>query len=155
FVFVPYVSPTVDSNTVRNCAVGLGAYGGAVAGQGATFSNNTVDGGGAKTSDPNGTYGAYVTTDQQGFGSGDVTATLTHNSFQHFGTGLFVTEASGSTATVTASGNTFHDNKTGANGDAGTTVNAANNWWGCKQGPNGGGGCDTATGTVQFTPWLT
>jgi hypothetical protein len=40
-------------------------------------------------------------------------------------------------------------------GLAGTIVNAANNWWGCKKGPNMGGGCDTAIGTVQSTPWLT
>jgi hypothetical protein len=160
FVFAPYVSATVDSNTVEGCYVGLAAFGGF--GGSATFSNNVVKGDGAKTTDPNGTYGAYLTTDLLGFGFGDLTATLTGNSFEHFGTGMFVTQTtptapgpSGGQATVMASNNSFHNNGTGANGLAGTIVNAANNWWGCKQGPNMGGGCDTAIGTVQFTPWLT
>ena len=46
-------------------------------------------------------------------------------------------------------------NGTGANGGAGTSVNLKNNWWGCKQGPNNGPKCNTATGTVDYTPWLT
>lgn len=155
WVFAPSVSPTVDSNTVNGCYVGLAAFGSQVSGQGPTFSNNDVKGSGAKTSDPAGTYGAYLTTDLLGFGFGDLTATLTGNSLEHFGTGMFVTQASGGVASVTAHGNSFHDNGTGANGDTGTSVNAENNWWGCKQGPNMGGGCDTAIGTVDFTPWLT
>jgi hypothetical protein len=155
FVFAPYLSATVDSNTVKGCYVGLAAFGSIVSGQGPTFSNNDVKGSGAKTTDPTGTYGAYLTTDLLGFGFGDLTATLTGNSFEHFGTGMFVTQASGGLAVVTAHGNSFHDDGTGANGDTGTSVNAENNWWGCKQGPNMGGGCDTAIGTVDFTPWLT
>jgi Right handed beta helix region len=162
FVFAPYRSATVDSNTVMGCYVGLAAFGSQVSGQGPTFSNNDVKGSGAKTTDPTGTYGAYLTTDLLGFGFGDLNATLTGNLLEHFGTGMFVTQTSptpgqpvGGQATVTASNNSFHDNKTGANGDTGTAVDAENNWWGCKQGPNTGGGCDTAIGTVDFTPWLT
>jgi hypothetical protein len=155
WVFAPYLSATVDSNTVKGCYVGLAAFGSGVSGQGPTFSNNDVNGFGAKTTDPTGTYGAYLTTDLLGWGAGDLTATLTGNSFQHFGTGMFVTQASGGTATVTAHNNSFHNNGTGANGDSSTSVNAENNWWGCKQGPNMGGVCDTAIGTVDFTPWLT
>jgi len=163
FVFVPYVSATVDSNTVKGCYVGLGAYGSAVSGQGPTFSNNTVWGGTAKTTDPNGTYGAYLTTDQLGYAFGDLTATLTGNLFEHFHTGMFVTQTtptpaqpSGGQATVTASpNNSFLFTKTGVNGGPGTVVKAQNDWWGCTQGPNKGRGCATATGTVQFTPWLT
>jgi hypothetical protein len=69
---------------------------------------------------------------------------------------MFVTQTTGGQATVTASpNNSFHNNGTGANGGPGTVVNAQNNWWGCKKGPNMGGGCDTATGTVVYTPWLT
>ena len=155
FVFAPYVSATVDSNTVTGCAVGLAAFGSGASGQGPTFSNNDVNGSGAKTTDPTGTYGAYLTTDQLGNGFADLTATLTGNSFKHFGTGMFVTQASGGQATVTAHNNSFLNNGTGANGMPSTVVNATNNWWGCKQGPNLGGGCDTAIGTVAFTPWLT
>ena len=154
FVFAPFVSATVDSNKVEGCYVGLAAFGSQVSGQGPTFSNNDVEGSGAKTTDPTGTYGAYLTTDLLGFGFGDLTTVLTGNSFEHFGTGMFVTQASGGTSTVTAHRNSFHDNGTGANGDAGTVVNAQNNWWGCEQGPNMGGGCDTAVGTVAYTPWL-
>ncbi len=155
FVFVPYLSATVEANKITGCYVGLAAFGGAVAGQGPTFVGNSVNGLGATTSDPHGTYGAYLTTDQLGFGSGDLSATLTGNTFVHAGTGMFVTQESGSQATVSASGNSFMADATGANGDSATVVNAANNWWGCSQGPNMGGHCTTATGTVQFTPWLT
>jgi hypothetical protein len=156
FVFAPYVSATVDSNTVKGCSVGLAAYGSQVSGQGPTFSNNTVQSDGAKTTDPNGTYGAYLTTDLLGYGFANLTVTLTGNSFENFQTGMFVTQTTGGQATVTASpNNSFHNNGTGANGGPGTVVNAQNNWWGCKKGPNMGGGCDTATGTVVYTPWLT
>src|SRR5664279_4093208 len=47
FVFVPYVSATVESNKISGCSVGLAAYGGAVSGQGPTFTNNSVNGTGA------------------------------------------------------------------------------------------------------------
>jgi nitrous oxidase accessory protein NosD len=161
FVFVAYLSPTVKANKVKGCYIGLAAFGSGVSGQGATFSENKVDGTAASTTDPGGTYGAYVTTDQLGFAFGDVTATLSGNSFMHSGTGVLVTQTeptpgqpAGGQATVSASNNTIHDNGTGANGEAGTTVNAQNNWWGCSTGPNTGR-CDTAVGTVAYTPWLT
>jgi nitrous oxidase accessory protein NosD len=163
FVFVPYLSATVESNKISGCSVGLSVYGSAAAGQGPTFTKNLVNGTGASTTNNAGTFGAYLTTDQLGYAYGDVTATLSGNSFSHFNTGLFVTQTSptegqptGGQATVTASANnSFFANGTGANGDPGTTVNAQNDWWGCAKGPNMGGMCNTATGTVQFTPWLT
>jgi nitrous oxidase accessory protein NosD len=155
FVFAPYVSATVEANKVKGCYVGLAAFGSAVSGQGPTFIGNRVGGTGAITTDPAGTYGVYLTTDELGFGSGDLTATLTGNTLLHSGTGLFVTQSAGGQATVSASNNTIHYNGTGANGDTGTTVNAQNNWWGCEQGPNVGRTCDTAIGTVSYTPWLT
>jgi hypothetical protein len=163
WVFVPYVSATVESNRVKGCAVGLAAFGGAVSGQGPTFAGNYVNGSEASTTDPAGTYGAYLTTDQVGFGSGDLTATLSGNTFIHYATGLFATQTSpspgqsaGGQATITASpNNSFLADTVGANGDTGTTVSAANDWWGCAQGPNAGGHCATAVGTVTFTPWLT
>jgi hypothetical protein len=163
FVFVPYVSATVESNRISGCSVGLAAYGSANPGQGPTFAKNLANGTGASTTNNAGTFGAYLTTDQVGYGYGDLTATLSGNSFSHFNTGLFVTQTTptegqptGGQATVTASANnSFSANGTGAVGDTGTTVNAQNDWWGCSKGPNGGGMCNTATGTVQFTPWLT
>jgi hypothetical protein len=161
YTFAPYVSATVESNTVVGCYVGLADFGSSVSGQGPTFANNTVSGFGAKTTDPNGTYGAYLTTDLLGYAFGDLTATLTGNLFTLSGTGMFVTQTTptpgqpaGGQATVTASGNSFVADKTGANGGVGTVVNAANNWWGCRTGPNTPG-CTTAIGTVTYTPWLT
>jgi hypothetical protein len=148
---------------VTGCAVGLGAYGGAVSGQGPTFSNNVLNGTGAATSNNGGTYGAYLTTDQLGYAWGSLTAVLTGNTFEHFGTGMFVTQttpspgqpAGGQASVTAAQGNSFIANGTGADGDTGTTVDASNDWWGCAQGPNMGGHCNTAVGTVTFTPWLT
>jgi hypothetical protein len=163
FVFVPYLSPTVESNKIAGCSVGLSAFGGAVAGNGPTFASNIVNGTGAKTTNNAGTYGVYLTTDQLGFAFGELTATLTGNSLVHFNTGMFVTQTSptpgqsaGGQATVTASpNNQFIADGVGANGDTGTTVSASNNWWGCSKGPNQGGPCTTAVGTVTFAPWLT
>jgi hypothetical protein len=162
FVFAPYLNATVASNKVLGCAVGLAAFGSQATGAGPTFSNNSLDGTGATTTDPAGTYGAYLTTDLLGFGFGDVNVTLSHNSFQHFGTGVLVTQTSpspeqpaGGQATVGAANNTIHSNTVGANGGPSTVFEAQNNWWGCKGGPNSGPKCDTATGTTNYTPWLT
>jgi hypothetical protein len=163
FVFVPYVSATVESNRISGCSVGLAAYGGAVSGQGPTFAKNVANGTGASTTNNAGTFGAYLTTDQLGFAFGDVTATLTGNSLSHFNTGMFVTQTtptegqpSGGQANITATpGNSFYANGTGANGNTATKVNATEDWWGCTKGPNMGGSCNTAIGTVTFTPWLT
>ena len=162
FVFVPYVSATVEANTVTGCAVALAAYGGAVSGQGPTFAGNHINGTGASTTGGAPTYGAYLTTDQLGYGFGNLTAKLTGNSISHFGTGLFVTQTSpspgqpaGGQATVTASpDDSFFANGAGAVGEPGTTVNAQTAWWGCAKGPNMGGACNTATGTVIYSPWL-
>jgi hypothetical protein len=160
FVFAPYVSATVESNKISGCAVGLAAFGSQVKGQGPTFANNKVSGAGATTTEPP-TYGAYLTTDLLSFGFGDLTATLTHNQIEKFGTGVLVTQTkptppspAGGQATVTASKNTIRHNGTGANGETGTVVNAQNNYWGCPQGPNNSPKCDTAIGTVAYTPWL-
>ena len=161
WVFAPYVSPTVKDNKVQGCYVGLGLFGSQVSGQGPTFSGNEVNGAGATTSDPAGTYGAYVSTDLLGNGYGDATATFTGNQLRNSSTGLFVTQTSpnyndpvGGHATVVASGNVIKGNGVGANGDPGTVLIASQNWWGCPMGPNAPG-CDTAIGTTVFTPWLT
>jgi len=161
WTFAPYVSATVENNKVSGCAVGLAAFGSQVSGQGPTFTGNKVNGEGATVSEGI-TYGAYITTDLLGFGFGDVTATLSSNSIQHFGTGVLVTQSqptgedeAGGQATVFGSKNTLMHNTSGANGETGTSVSMKNNWWGCKQGPNNAPKCDTATGTVDYTPWLT
>lgn len=161
WVFAPYVSATIESNQVEGCAVGLAAFGSQVAGQGPLFKANDVQGDNATTTDPTGTYGAYVSTDLLGYGFANVNVTFVGNSFQNFGTGLLTTQTRAffgglptGQATTTATGNSIHDNKVGANGEAGTIFNAQNNWWGCAAGPNKNR-CDTAIGTVQYAPWLT
>jgi len=161
WVFAPYLSATVSSNKVTGCYIGLAAFGSQVSGQGPSFSSNKVDGTGATTTDPSGTYGAYLTTDLLGFAFGDLTAALSGNSIQHFGTGVYVTQSdpspeqpAGGQATVTASNNSIQANTAGAKGQPGTVVKAQNNWWGCKAGPNAGGNCESTTGTVAYTPWL-
>jgi hypothetical protein len=161
WTFAPYVSATVEGNKVSGCAVGLAAFGSQVSGQGPTFTANKVDGTGATVTEGS-TYGAYITTDLLGFEFGDVTATLSKNSIENFGTGVYVTQTSptagdkaGGQATVSGSDNVIKDNATGATGEPGTSVSLANNWWGCKQGPNNSPKCDSATGTVAYTPWLT
>ena len=68
---------------------------------------------------------------------------------------MLVTQESGGQANVNGSSNTIKGNGTGATGETGTNVNLEKNWWGCKQGPNNDPKCDTATGTVDYTPWLT
>ncbi|HEX9480838.1 MAG TPA: hypothetical protein VF927_01925 [Solirubrobacteraceae bacterium] len=153
WVFAPYVSATLEGNSVKGCAVGLAAFGGSVAGQGPRFAANKVDGTGASASESL-TYGALITTDQLGFGFGDVTATLTGNRLKDASTGLFVTQESGGQANVTASGNAIYKNTAGANGGTGTVVEAASNWWGCQQGP-ASAKCNSAKGTVNYTLWLT
>ena len=153
WVFAPYVSATVENNKISGCAVGLAAFGSQVSGQGPTFLANKVDGTGATVSEGQ-TYGAYLTTDLLGFGSGDLTAALNVNKIEHFGTGVLVTQESGGQANATGSSNTIKGNGTGATGEPGTSVNLENNYWGCKQGPNNDPKCDTATGTVDYTPWL-
>ncbi len=156
FVFVPYVSATVEGNKIEGCTVGLAAFGGAVSGQGPTFAGNKVD-----DENPTGeTVGAYITTDQLGYEFGDVTATLRGNVLTGANVGLLVTQTSptpgqpaGGQATVNAKGNSIYKNTTGATGEPGTVVEAENSWWGCKQGP-ANAKCNPVTGTVSYTPWL-
>jgi len=157
FVFVPYLAPVVKNNVVRDCAVGL-----AVFGQGAavtpSFSGNTLSGHGESDS-----IGVLVSTDMLGYGSGDVTVSFSNNSISHFGTGIYVEEqcelfgipqcTTTSDATAEFRSNVILANDVGANGLTGTVVDAEENWWGCSNGPNAPG-CDTAVGTVTFTPWM-
>jgi hypothetical protein len=160
----PEISPIVTGNRITGCAVGLADYGNGLPGQnpvpGPVFSNNFVDGDGAATSDPAGTYGAYVTTDEPGDGIGDVNATFTGNTIQGFTTGLLVTQTSptnGDTgvgnAVVAAHGNSFQYNGTGVSAGPSSSVDASGNWWGCAHGPNTPG-CDTTAGTLVTTPFL-
>lgn len=160
FVFVPYLSATVNANKVTGCSVGLAVYGGAVSGEGPTFTANTVNGTGAPTTGA--TYGVYLTTDQLSYEYGNMTAMLSGNTISHFDIGMFVTQSNptpgqpaGGQATVTATpNNSFLANGSGAVGEPGTKVNAKEDWWGCTAGPNHGHACQTVTGTVEYMPFL-
>jgi len=162
WVFVPYVAPTVEDNEVERCTVGL-----AVFGQGAPvttqFNDNEVNGKGALNSSPSNSFGVIVSTDILGYGYTDVSALFTNNEIEKFDTGLYVEQhgelfgfvpGGGGQATATFHNNVIEKNDTGANGMPDTIVDAEKNWWGCKKGPNQPG-CDTAVGTIDFTPWLT
>jgi hypothetical protein len=162
YVLAPYVATKVEANKIKGCATALAAFGGQpeTATIGLTFAENVAGAAGAVSTEAGGTVGAYLTTDLLGSGHANVTATLTHNQLEGFGTGMIVTQTkpthgdlAGSQATVTAHENSIIKDFAGANGETGTVVEAQNNWWGCPQGPNMGT-CGSAEGTVQFTPWL-
>ena len=166
FVFVPYIDATVRNNEVRGCTVGLAAFG-----QGAptttVFTGNDLNGEGASSSSRSDSFGVLVSTDMLGYGAANVSALFTDNVIQHFNTGVYVEQncelfarfypgdcQGGERAYVTLYNNMIEGNGTGANGKPHTVVDARRNWWGCSRGPNRPG-CDTAIGTVMYTPWLT
>src|SRR6185503_16826271 len=135
-------------NQVTNCAIGMAAFGNAGAGT-TVFSGNLVDG---MTPAAN-SVGAYVSTDQLGFGAGNVDVAFTGNRISRFETGIFVDESAGGAATAAASYNIVAGNSNGTGGTAAAGVMAVNNFWGCNFGP-GNPGCDGVTGSFTFDPWL-
>jgi hypothetical protein len=161
FVFVPYVAPTVNGNTISNCTVGLSAWGQAnpVTTQ---FTNNTVTG----PATAPGSVGVYITTDQIGYGYNDVSVNFTGNHITGFETGIYLTadEQTWSpgwtpkTITAAFSNNNISGNLAGL--DIGGTGNyiasATNNWWGSASGPGpvGSGTGNTIAEGVPYTPWL-
>jgi len=167
FSFVPFVGPRIGRNDVRGCYVGLADFG---AGTGATttttFEGNRVDGGGASSS-----VGAYVTTDELGAGSANVSVLLRGNELTRAGIGVAVQQTAGSTATATLACNRIRRDRVGVLTDstAGTLrdnvlakdalgidatqvtsgeVDAQDNYWGCPSGV-GGPGCVTVAGPVD------
>jgi hypothetical protein len=155
WVFVPYIAPIVRDNSISNCAVGLGAFGGAFSPSPTVttqFSDNRVDGGGAS-----GSIGAWVSTTTFYFGDSNVAVAFDHNTIVHNDTGVEVDETAGSGATATAP---FHYNVIAGNATVGLTTNsvgsvdAANNWWGCSAGPADTSHCNGVSGNVNANPWL-
>ncbi len=112
FVFVPYVAPTVRNNTVSGCAVGFAAFGGAVPVT-TLVRDNEFDGTNAAVSVPDSSDGAYVTTDQLGYGAADVGVSFVNNSISNFAFGLQMTQAGGGAATVSLDSNLVTGNGTG------------------------------------------
>jgi hypothetical protein len=162
FVFVPYMGPVVNNNTITGCAVGLSAWGQA---QPVTtqFTNNTVTG-------PNkavDSVGAYITTDRIGYGYSDVSVIFSNNIITNFETGVTLTADAQTwtpgwvSRTINA---TFHLNQIFGNthgmteGTTGAYVtDFEKNWWGAVSGPGpvGLGTGDTIAANVDYLPWCT
>ncbi len=165
WVFVPYIAPTYQANTVTNCTVGLASFG---TGNPVTtqFIDNTVDG-----MNLAGSLGIAVTTDISPFGSTDVSTSFTGNVITRTDQAGSIEQQAGFTTSATlqcnritqngsgiatqtaglvAHQNSITDNGVGLDGSAVSsgTVDAKNNWWGCIAGP-GNPGCDSVTGSVD------
>jgi hypothetical protein len=162
WVFVPYIAPTVNNNTVTNCSVGLSAWG-----QGAAvttaFTNNTVNGPAGEA----GSVGVYLTTDLISWGYTDLSVSFSGNFISGNETGIYLTADAQSwnpvpyeakTITSTFSKNSISGNTKGLDkGTAGTyNATATLNWWGSATGPGpvGPGTGDTIAADVPYTPWL-
>ena len=175
FVVVPYVQVRVENNLISGQSLGLGAFGSA-APVTTVFSNNSVDGRKIAAS-----VGAFVTTDELGFGASPVSTAFNNNLFTANVDGFQVQATAAKTATVTGTCNAMLRNShsgilsnlgtgggtnnisltsgniarngIGAQNDTLVPINAQNNWWGCSAGPNAPG-CDTTSGPVNFVPAL-
>ncbi|MDE3155450.1 MAG: right-handed parallel beta-helix repeat-containing protein [Acidobacteriota bacterium] len=99
FVFVPYTAVSVTRNTVEGVDVGLSAFGQA-APVSTTFADNVVRGRRAP-----GSVGLFLTTDQLGYGSASVSATLQHNVISRFERGVVLESDPGNTLTLGATCN--------------------------------------------------
>ena len=121
WVFAPYRDVSVHDNTITGCAVGL-----AVAGQNApvtpAFSYNEVDG----QSLPDST-GIYVTTNQFGFGSNNVSASFDHNAIANTVTGIDLEQELGYQLTATFTNHSLINNTTGLEMTGGNVTFAGNN----------------------------
>jgi hypothetical protein len=162
WVFVPYIAPSVNNNTVTNCSVGLSAWGQAnpVTTQ---FTNNTVTGlpGEAES------VGVYLTTDWISYGYSDLSVMFSGNYISGFETGIYLTADEQSwnpepyeAKTITASflHNHISNNTSGLEkGTMGTyDATATYNWWGDPSGPRpvGPGSGNTIAAGVPYTPWF-
>ena len=162
WVFVPYLAPTVTDNTITNCSIGLGAFGGAENGATVTplFSGNYVDGAGLA-----GSIGAWIWTGAFGFGNSNVAAYLEGNTLVDNATGVQVDGSpdsyAGATSSTATADVTLHYNVIAGNSAAGvatvqstTPVDATDNWWGCSGGPADTSHCNGVSGNVNASPWL-
>ncbi len=154
WVFVPYIAPTFQGNTVTNVEVGMAAFG-----QGlpvtTTFANNEIDATGKANS-----IGAYITTDQVGYGSQNSSVALTGNTIKNNVIGIQADAQTGYTTTINASKNGIYGNGSGVTktGTGGFSLNMTPNWWGSDTGPahalNPGGTGNSVVDGVVYSPWL-
>jgi hypothetical protein len=168
WVFVPYIAPIVQNNTVTNVDVGMGTFGGAFSGPTANvvFTNNTVDG-----QNKPGSVGFYATNTTFFYGVTSIAATLTNMAVTNNVWGMFLESAQGTTLNLAASGSLIAGNTTlgadsgavpiayGGTGLPGTmTVNLSGNWWGSATGPNNALHNPSGTGNgiedgLDYSPW--
>lgn len=154
WVFVPYIAPAVEDNTVSNCLIGLGAYGGAFAPSSTvttSFSNNHVDGGGLT-----GSIGIQVLTTTFDWGDTDVSVAFDHNTVVNATAGVQIEETAGEGAIASAlfAYNVIAGNDVGMVSTTAAATDAENNWWGCSGGPADTAHCNGVSGNVDADPWL-
>ena len=108
-----------------------------------------------------GSTGVYITTNLFGFGSGNVSATLTGNFIRNNQDGIVYESEPGYTLTVNNLGNAISGNSsTGAStANTGTfNVKMLGDWWGSATGPthalNPGGTGNSVADGIPYSPWL-
>jgi hypothetical protein len=116
WVFAPYVGTNVQDNTVSGCDTGLGVFG-----QNAPSTVNFV---GNHITGQAGSKGVYVTTDQLGFGSNNVSSTFTNNQIDNNTDGFYLESQVGYHLDVVAAQNTVSGNATAVNLVSAGTANA-------------------------------
>lgn len=178
WVFVPYLPVTVHDNDISDVDVGLAAFG-----QGAavtsTFADNRVSG-----ASHAGSAGAFVTTDQLGWGAANVSAAFERNVISGFADGMFfasdldtalsvtascgtirkttvsgVRTAGNGTSVVTLRANNLVSRGVGVDNQIGALVNPASSVnaasnWWGCPAGPGGHGCAQVIGPVSVSPWL-
>ncbi len=167
WVFVPYLNVTVSGNTVSGVDVGLAAFGGA--GGSSAFTNNNVD-----IQNRAGGVAAYVTTDELGFGQGNVSTSFTGNTLTNApDTGIAAVQNLGATVTLSIDNNQItNDGKAIDINGATSPLNVTNNTMtGTGSGPGvtisnvsvlnytnntltgfANGGALTSVTTINYTP---
>ncbi|MBZ5558646.1 MAG: hypothetical protein LAO77_15345 [Acidobacteriia bacterium] len=181
WTFAAFAPITVRGNRVEDVDVGLATFGqalGLAVPAGTTFTDNVLIGRNAA-----GSVGAFVTTDQLGFGSNSIDATFTDNVVSGFSEGFLMQSDPGNTIIVRATCNdvrghdraaasmgayqadlaghqdiSFQQNNLGNKGIgfanfAAGTIDAEKNWWGCSNGP-GAHGCTSISGDVDAANFL-
>ena len=148
FVFVPYAGPTVASNVVSGCSVALALFGqgGAVT---TLFSDNQLSGAGGGA----GSVGAYLTTDELGYGATPAVARLEDNTWRDFDIAVQVVQTAGQPVSVALHRNNLERSRVSAlDSNASQAIDATDNWWGCRL---GAGGAEAACGHVTVSASVT
>ncbi|TFH65063.1 MAG: hypothetical protein E4G91_03815 [Candidatus Zixiibacteriota bacterium] len=152
WVFVPYIAPLVNSNTISNVEIGL-TYACSYSIVTPRFTNNIVDGMGKSNS-----TGLYVTTESWWWDSGDVTSIFENNYIIGNTDGAYIVAEAGFTNTLTLFNNSISGNAnsnitngTGAYGAGTFAINASGNWWGSNVPVTIAASLSSG---IDYTPWF-